>query len=890
MRKTVLILSILFPGLLTFGTIPPKKGIKPSQSFIDFHKMIQPKYSEGYFARKFREKKELREKIRLNKSGAVMETDTVFALTLMGQYSDLSGNYTQEDFQAQIFDGPNPTGTVTDYYNQISYGQLHFTGTCNGWYDMPGTLEDYVGDNNGLGLDGGPKFVYNLVRIADSTLNYADYIQYYDGGGKPHIGFIAVVHSGADAAAGANNIWSHRWSFREYNGGPYVTNDTDPVSGENVVIDGDYALEPERNGSSNTSGSIVAIGVFAHEFGHIFGLPDLYDTDNSSEGLGNWCLMAGGAYGGNGNTSQTPVQMSAWCKYQLGWVTPVNLTGANNSLSVPNVEENPVVYRMWKDGIQGQQYFLIENRQRIGNDINIYDSGFLIYHVDDSQNDNTNENHYLVDLEQADGRRDLNKGNGRGDAGDPFPGSFNNINFGPDTNPNSKDYSSQNTFVSVRNIHKSGADMIADFDIGTVPYLELESIDLAEINFQNGRVEPGETCNLSFTIKNVGRVNSENASISFSINQNEIEILNNEMELTLNGNTTKTFTIDSAFYVTNDFQPKVIQINYEIVGEGNVVNDSLSTVIGIPAILLLSKAENNSLSEYYKSALNELEMGYEETFEDTASFISRRSFVIVFSGKSTEEVFTPAEIDSLTGYINNGGNVFFTGQNLAQYFENEAPDFLHNTVGISWNSNMLLPQYAFGVSNDQFGDQLDTLMIKNGDGANNQIGPDVLVQNDTSFHFSFTYREDGTKPAGGWIIKPSGAKIIFWGFGFEGISNLVSSATRAEVMDDIIQWFNTLIVAIPPEHKIPSDYKLYQNFPNPFNPSTTISYQLPVKGNVSLKIYDILGREVQTIVNEVKNAGKYQVNFDASSLTSGVYFYKIKTDRYSEVKKMILIK
>ena len=74
--------------------------------------------------------------------------------------------------------------------------------------------------------------------------------------------------------------------------------------------------------SKNTGGNLIDIGVFCHEFGHVLGLPDLYDTDNSSEGLGQWCLMASGSWGGNGSSPQTPTHMSAWCKQKLGWVTP----------------------------------------------------------------------------------------------------------------------------------------------------------------------------------------------------------------------------------------------------------------------------------------------------------------------------------------------------------------------------------------------------------------------------------------------------------------------------------------------------------------------------------------------------------------------------------------
>jgi hypothetical protein len=89
---------------------------------------------------------------------------------------------------------------------------------------------------------------------------------------------------------------------------------------------------------------------------------------------------------------------------------------------------------------------------------------------------------------------------------------------------------------------------------------------------------------------------------------------------------------------------------------------------------------------------------------------------------------------------------------------------------------------------------------------------------------------------------------------------------------------------------IPNTFKLSQNYPNPFNPTTKIEYALPKNGLVSLKIYDVLGREVRNLVNETKVAGYYSVDFNASDLSSGVYFYKLEANGFSDIKKMMLIK
>lgn len=86
------------------------------------------------------------------------------------------------------------------------------------------------------------------------------------------------------------------------------------------------------------------------------------------------------------------------------------------------------------------------------------------------------------------------------------------------------------------------------------------------------------------------------------------------------------------------------------------------------------------------------------------------------------------------------------------------------------------------------------------------------------------------------------------------------------------------------------NFEIFQNYPNPFNPSTVINYQLMVNSKVMLKVYDVLGNEVATLVDEEKPAGYHSVKFDGSKLSSGVYFYTIKAGDYFELKKMTLVK
>jgi len=104
---------------------------------------------------------------------------------------------------------------------------------------------------------------------------------------------------------------------------------------------------------------------------------------------------------------------------------------------------------------------------------------------------------------------------------------------------------------------------------------------------------------------------------------------------------------------------------------------------------------------------------------------------------------------------------------------------------------------------------------------------------------------------------------------------------------DFVDW----VTDVEDDYVVPSEFTLLQNYPNPFNPSTKIEYYLPVEGNVTLKIFNILGQEVRTLINnELTNAGRYTITFDASNLPSGIYIYRLQTGNFSSNKKMILLK
>jgi hypothetical protein len=161
--------------------------------------------------------------------------------------------------------------------------------------------------------------------------------------------------------------------------------------------------------------------LLAHETGHALGLPDLYDYDGSSQGIGAWGLMGTGSHA----ELHSPAHLSAWEKEQLGWLRVQWINGDSGALRLPPVARDPLAYRYDIPGADGR-YLLLENRQRLGSDRRLPGHGLLLWRVDPERGElgawNTDERRGAVSLVEADGRGELTRGH-RADSGDPFPGT-----------------------------------------------------------------------------------------------------------------------------------------------------------------------------------------------------------------------------------------------------------------------------------------------------------------------------------------------------------------------------------------------------------------------------------------------------------------------------------
>jgi immune inhibitor A len=362
------------------------------------------------------------------------EKRKMHAIALLVDFSDNKGMRPAKDFENLLFDEANPN-SMRNFYRQLSYGALEITGEVVGYVRAPQPYRYYTAAESGTGTNY-PQNTPGLLNDALTIFCRNDNLARFDTDNDGFVDAIFLIHAGGGAEAEPNPtkrkkmIWSHKWTLPQ----PFVS------QGVKVFA---YSTEPEDG----------RVGVFSHEFGHLLGLPDLYDTTFRSHGIGDWCLMAGGSWGDEGNR---PTRMSCWCLSKLGWIKPKLVTG-KTTLQLDTLEEKESeCYRLWTKGATGPEYFLLENRQAKGFDAALPGSGLAVWHIDERQSNNNNPLAYLVALLQADGNKDLELLRNSGDGGDLFPGDKSVAIVDDNTTPSTRANTGFPSRVVLTNIAMSG--------------------------------------------------------------------------------------------------------------------------------------------------------------------------------------------------------------------------------------------------------------------------------------------------------------------------------------------------------------------------------------------------------------------------------------------------
>lgn len=366
----------------------------------------------------------------------------VKVVVVLAEFRDRRMTKTQQQVGDLFFStGVIPTGSVHEYYHEVSHGLVSITGTVVGPFVMPLTLAEYAaGDvNTPPSFPNVQTLGRDAARAAMAQVNFSS----FDNDGNGFVDALVVVHagSGRERTANPNDLWSIKHHIE---GGELIANQTSILSFLTVAEDS-------------------PMGIAAHELGHLlFGWPDLYDHNQLSNGAGSWCLMGYGSWNGQAAGAQpgdVPAHPSAWCKMTQGWVTAL-APQENGTLTVEAVQESKKIYRLWKDATTTPEYFLLENRQRDGFDRALPGDGLLVWHIDDSRENNDDVSHPRIALMQADGARQLEARVNLGDDNDPFRQPAER--FDDTSQPSSRSYSGLPTSVAVTTLSPSGPSIDVD--------------------------------------------------------------------------------------------------------------------------------------------------------------------------------------------------------------------------------------------------------------------------------------------------------------------------------------------------------------------------------------------------------------------------------------------
>ncbi|MBL7190339.1 S8 family serine peptidase [bacterium] len=557
--------------------------------------------------------------------------------------------------------------------------------------------------------------------------------------------------------------------------------------------------------------------------------------------------------------------------------------------------------------------------------------------------------------------------------------------------------------------------------IALLPNLSIDDIEIVDDGNMDGRADPGETCDLILTLYN--------SPEGLSANNLTGQITCSDTAVTITNNQAGFGSIAAGSFGNNSASPYVFEVGQTDPHWAEFIIDletpswsgqmEFEVELGRPPILIVDDDSSYNYQTFYSislNALNEFHDIWDESQEViTTEELQRYEIVIWETGKRTTDQLTAAEQDALEGYLNAGGDLVISSQNLGEEIGGTAfySDYLHAQHLIDDVNSFLLS----GIDGDPISGGT-SLILLGSMGAGNADSPSAIAPLGTA-ESMFLYQ--GTTDIGA-IRYEGDYQLLYFAFPFEAISGMASTTSRDTIMNNILEWFETaapppdLVVTLDPVNPpiqipasggsfqsniqvvnnsatqtyiedvwiditlpsgtvygpvitrpdvnitpgfnysrelnqavpagapageyyywvhfgdiisgtitvedgfpftklgtdgsdymngwnltgwegfgsdltgLPQEYFLAQNNPNPFNPVTSIRFELPENADVTLVVFDIQGREIVRLVDGWRNAGVHEVTFNGSDLSSGVYFAKLQVNGISMTRKMLLVK
>jgi len=767
------------------------------------------------------------------------------------------------------YTGDSHTGSMRDYYDAISFGRISMQGDVYGYADVDSVADhyrDHSGDSVGDHL---VDWIEEVVAAIDDTVDFSQYDSNHDG----IVDVLILVHNlKGYECTGTNHIgkgyWSHRWSYSAASywlrgENVYLLTDDDVPNGEGKVRIDDYVIQPLQQ----CSGGMVDVGVFTHEMGHAFGLPDLYDTDGEGsggegEGIGHWGLMSSG----NWNRTYSPAAMSAWSRYELGWYENLIELDSTDAvgLLLPDIYRSGTLVRLHSAAMAPGEYFLVENRQAHGFDSYLHGTGLLVYHINEGvATANRNPLDLRWGLEQADGRFDLEANANRGDGGDPWPGSAGAAHFWAGSTPASLTRSGEDSFVEIR-LHTPSADTMA-LDIFTTPsFLLTTPLDAELVTEARPQLE----------------WNSYSApagwgSVRYSVEVDTSTAFTTAERDTVTG-TSLTWAADLAegelwYWRVHAFDPGG-QSRVNSGGPGSFTIDATAPDLTLGAL------RNPVLGDHLDLILvgNEPLASWTMTSDLTpleATPIAHTSGTIV-----------RADIELAPGTHSIHATAADAAGNTA------SAEAVLTVVGaraghpfslISRDGRFAVTAGSGAVFRDVMGSLLE-------DGNRYTLEIPERVQSRT---LTVTMN---------WADRPlsAGEVPVIWRRSegaWEALPTAVDFSAGTAVARVYEEGVFELRFRDEGMSRPPSAMALEPPWPNPFNPSTRLAFQLPAGSEVRLTIVDVRGRTIRVLADGYRPAGRHLVSWNGTDssghqVASGIYLAVLETRSGRLTRKLTLLR
>ena len=419
----------------------------------------------------------------------------------------------------------------------------------------------------------------------------------------------------------------------------------------------------------------------------------------------------------------------------------------------------------------------------------------------------------------------------------------------------------------------------------------------------NGFAEPGERVQMYLTIWNTGleaqkvswQLSTEDSFISVRVSEVAFDKIEMGSSVS-NSDSPFIFDVDSAAF---SHQVRFLLTIRDADGYEDIIE--FQVAVGMPDVLLVDDDDGQNYEMYIDPMLREngvLFDIWDVSTKGTPDSLERFRAVVWFTGDDRSTTFTAEEQTVVRNFLKNGGRLLVSGQDigydLAADGNNDDRSFFSEALKAVYVADSADDPWITGVSGDVIGHQQYAFLTGVYPSADNQTSTDVIEPAEGAIPFmeyavlkktaGIHYHDDIT-----------GAKLVYLAFGLEGIAG-PNPASGVLLMKKILDWLTDQTqTTVHQPIVLNSQFRLEENFPNPFNPETVIRYSVPKSGNVSVVVFNLNGQHVKTLVSASVAAGTYRVTWHGDDdygnmVPSGVYVYRLEANGFVQTRKMVLVR